>query len=86
MKSASPIIMSQQETLAWIAQLFEVPTDKVTSETDRIDIPAWDSLGVLVLMAGLDTDFGVILSDDEVSSMNKVNDILEILRARGKVT
>jgi hypothetical protein len=34
-------------------------------------------------MAGLDTDFAIALSDDDLQNMKKVDDILEILRKAG---
>ena len=78
--------MTQQEALEWIAKLFDEKPERLTPETAREDIQAWDSLGVLTLMADLDSDFSILLSDDEVQGMKTVNDILEILRKHGKLT
>jgi len=77
--------MTQQEALDWIAKLFEEKPERVTPDTGRSDIPAWDSLGVLTLMADLDSNFGIQLSDDEVQGMRTVKDILEILHRNGKL-
>lgn len=77
--------MTQQEALEWIAKLFEEKPERVTADTVRGDIPAWDSLGVLTLMADLDTNFGIQLLDDEVQGMRTVKDILEILRRNGQL-
>ena len=78
--------MTQEEALDWIAELFEEPREKITPETDRKAIPAWDSLGVLTLMAALDEKFNIILSDKDVRGMEKVADLLQILRRNGKPT
>ena len=78
--------MTQQEALEWIAKLFEEKPERLTPETNRDDIQAWDSLGVLTLMADFDTHFGIQLSDDEVQGMKSVKDILEILRRNGKLS
>ena len=40
---------------------------------------------MLTLMASLDRDFGIELTDDEVQGLRKVDDILEILRRNGKL-
>ena len=77
--------MTQEEALNWIAKLFDEPPGKLTPETLREDISAWDSLGVLVLMSDLDSDFGIALSDEELQEIKQVNDILEILHKRGAV-
>ena len=78
--------MTQREAVEWIAALFEIPPQELTRDTLRDDIPAWDSLGVLSLLAGLDSEFGIVLSDDDVPSMKGVGDVLEIMRRNGKLT
>jgi acyl carrier protein len=49
----------------------------------RADLPAWDSLGQLVLMAGLDERFGVRVTPSELATVKAVGDILDILRRNG---
>lgn len=71
--------------LQWVAELFEEPVAKLTPETPRAEIPSWDSLGVLTLMAALDEQFGILLTDQEIRAMTKVGDILEVLRRDGKL-
>ncbi len=78
--------MTQQEAVEWIAKLFEVPPDRLTPDTLRDDIPAWDSLGVLTLMASLDSDHGIVLTDDDVQAIKRVGDILDVMRRNGKLT
>jgi acyl carrier protein len=78
--------MTQREAVEWIAKVFEVSSEQLTPDTLRDDIPAWDSLGVLTLMASLDSDFGIVLTDDDVQSVKSVRDILEIMRRNGKLT
>ena len=77
--------MTQEELLQWIAELFEDTVENIKPETKREDIAAWDSLGVLTLMAGLDEKFGIVLSENEISSLKKVDDILNVLRRNGKL-
>lgn len=75
--------MTEREALDMIAQLFEEHPEKVSPNTLREEIPAWDSLGVLTLMSSLDRDFGIQLSDDEIQGMQRVGDVLQILRRNG---
>ena len=77
--------MNLQEALNWIAELFEESPENITAETPRDDIPAWDSLGTLTLIAGMDETFEILLEDEEIQHMNKVNDILELIRKYGKL-
>ena len=73
-------MISENEALEWIAELFEEEPGRIIPEVKREEIPAWDSLGVLTLMAGLDNDFGIVLSDDDMMNMEMVSDILDILK------
>ena len=75
--------MTQSEALQWVAKLFEEPQEQLSPDTTRRNIIAWDSLGVLTLMAGLDSDFGITLSDDQIQGMKSVEDILVVLRKNG---
>lgn len=77
--------MTEQEAFKWIGELFEEDPRKLTPSMTRDDIQAWDSLGVLTLMAGLDNDFGIVLLDGEIQNVRSVNDILELLRRHGKL-
>jgi acyl carrier protein len=81
----SGFMITEQEALHWIAELFELSADKIRPETAREAIPAWDSLGVLTLMAALDERFGIVLSDADMQVMSKVDDILSVLRGNGKI-
>ena len=69
--------LTLDQALAWIAEIFEEPV--MTRTTLRRDIPAWDSLGQLILMSVLDQRFGIRLTPAELSSLSSVQDILNIL-------
>lgn len=77
--------VSQEQALDWLAQAFNEPRDKITPETRREDIASWDSLGVLVLMADLDEKFDLVMSDQDMRAMKKIDDVLAVLRDRGKI-
>lgn len=75
--------MTETEAFTWIANLFEEPVDTIQPDTPREDIPSWDSLGILTLMAGLDEDFDIQLSDEEIQGLGKIEHILDVLRRNG---
>ena len=77
--------MNMDEALAWIADLFEEPVENIQPETLKEDIPAWDSLGVLALMASLDEDFGILLTEEEMQALEKVDDIFDLIRRNGGI-
>jgi acyl carrier protein len=77
--------MTRSEALKSIAELFEEAPDRITPDTPRDAIAAWDSLGVLTLMSHLHREYGIILADGEIQTMTKVNDILAVLEKNGKL-
>jgi acyl carrier protein len=77
--------LTQDQALHWIATLFNEAPGRLTPDTARADIADWDSLGMLALMSGLDADYGIVLTDDEVLSMRGVSDILAVLRRHGQL-
>jgi len=72
--------MTTQEILSWIADVFEAPREKIHVNSLRREIPGWDSLGMLSLMAGLDERFQICLTDKDIGTLQSVSDILGILR------
>ena len=77
--------MTEQEAVEWIAKVFETSPEQLTPDTPREGVPAWDSLGVLTLMANLDSDFGIVLTDDDVQGIKTVGDILHVMQRSGKL-
>jgi acyl carrier protein len=75
--------MQIEETLNWIAEVFEERPGRIQVQTLRKDIPGWDSLGTLSLIAALDERFDIHLSEEDIEGMQSVADLLEILRRHG---
>jgi acyl carrier protein len=75
--------MQIDEALNWIAEVFEERPGRITAETLRNDIPGWDSLGTLSLIAALDERFDIHLSEENIEGMKSVSDLLDILRSHG---
>ncbi|MPY87953.1 MAG: hypothetical protein GEU99_08535 [Luteitalea sp.] len=82
----SPRAISVDEALAWVAEMFEEPRENVQAATPRDEIPAWDSLGQLVLMAQLDERFGIRLTEAELPGLKSVQDILDVLQRHDRLT
>lgn len=77
--------MTMPEALKWVADLFQEPLDNINSLTSREEIDAWDSLGTLSLLAGLDENFDIRLPIEQSSAFRTVGDILEVLRQHGQL-
>jgi len=68
-----------------IAATLLTPVSEITDKVGPGDLPTWDSIGQIQLVAKLEEDFGLNFSIDDVMSMNSVGDIVRIIsRHRGE--
>jgi acyl carrier protein len=77
--------MNEQQALEWITGLFGEKPGVIQPETLRDNVPNWDSMGVITLMAELDERFGILLEDKDLQAMKRVGDILDVLKQNGKM-
>lgn len=78
--------MSEADVIKWLERVFNEEAGEIAIDTPRDAIPEWDSLGVLNLMADMDEQFGIVLSDDDLEGMNNISDIIKILKDHEKLT
>ncbi|MGD9973283.1 MAG: acyl carrier protein [Desulfatirhabdiaceae bacterium] len=78
-------MMTNEQMLAWIADVFEASKEKIHPELSRDEIATWDSLGTLTLLSRLDEDLDICLSENEISELKKIQDIIEILIRHNKI-
>jgi len=68
-------------------QVFDDDGLVVTKETSRRDVADWDSVAHVKLVLALEEEFGIRFSEDEVSSVQTVGDLLasiETHKGRGE--
>ena len=75
--------VSTSEVLAVLAEVLEESADSLTSDRKLDSIDAWDSVGVLTLMAELDDKYGLTLTTDEIQNFSTIKDVLTVLRDKG---
>ena len=75
--------MNTQDVLHWVSEVFEEAPGRIAAGTARSDIPGWDSLGTLSLIAALDERFDIHLSEQDIEGMQSVGDLFAILRRHG---
>jgi acyl carrier protein len=66
-----------------IAELFEDDCGSVPDDEIFREIPGWDSLKHVQLVVGIQFEYGVDLSADEISQLVSKRAVLNILAARG---
>lgn len=77
--------MTVEEALHWVAELFEEPIEKIKPSTLKEEIEAWDSLGVLTLMAKLD-ELNIQLKEKDLENLKSVEDILLLMKRHGHLS
>jgi acyl carrier protein len=61
---------------------FDVDPQSINLETTPAQVPAWDSMGHVVLVSSLEQAFGVSFDVDEVMGMENVREIVKIVEAK----
>lgn len=79
-------VMTVDEALGWLADIFSEAKERIGPAARRGDIPGWDSLGQLLLISALDQELGIQLSPSELSALASVEDILHVLRSNGRLS
>jgi acyl carrier protein len=66
---------------ALIANILEVNIDVIHDELAIGDIKEWDSLGHIKIIAGIETEMGIILDIEQTLEIEDVEDIIEAVVA-----
>lgn len=64
-------------------EVFDDPTFQLTPETPLKFIKNWDSLNLIGLALSIEKAFSIKLSAVEVTSIQKIADIIELLESKG---
>ena len=65
-----------------VSEHFNLSADDVKDSMTMHDIPGWDSMNFLLLIADLEKEFGFTFSMDQVLSFNSLGDIRSILEKK----
>ncbi len=62
-----------------ISSQFGIDEDQITEDTDIIDDLGADSLDVMEMMMSLEDEFSLSISEDTVSSLSTVGDVVRLI-------
>ena len=65
-----------------ISRVLEIDESKLSDTMDINNVPFWDSINQMALIVAIEEDFEIELSFDEISEMNSVKKIHEIIAAK----
>ena len=72
--------MMDEKILDSLSNFFKIKKEHVKYDLMVGDIPQWDSLGHVGLMAHLEKDFNITLDVDQSLEMETVEDIIDIIK------
>lgn len=80
---------NNQELIKRITPIFREVFNRadlvVSEELNATQVKEWDSLNHISLIVALEGEFGCEFSTEELAKMQKVGDLLDILRTKGVV-
>ena len=76
--------MAVDEVQAVFREVFDRPDLEIFPEMSAKDVEHWDSFNHINLIIGLEEAFDLSFSTEEIASMACVNDLIMILRRRGR--
>jgi acyl carrier protein len=59
--------------------VFDDPSIRLTPEFSPLSYEDWDSVGMVRLVLGIEAEFGIHFTIDQVASINSVKDILAVV-------
>ena len=65
-----------------MSDIFNIPLETIDGEISMESCPEWDSFNQLTLIAVIEEEFEIILSDDDVIAMNSFESIIKIIEAK----
>jgi acyl carrier protein len=65
-----------------MADVLEVPMDRLSPEVDREELPEWDSLAHLRLITALEEEFGIRPSMSEIGNVRSFGDLVSLAEQR----
>ena len=65
------------------AEILKVPADKLSNETSPKTVSSWDSLRHVELIMAVECAFNVAFSTPEISTINSLGGIRELLQQKG---
>jgi len=63
-----------------LAKVLLVDGTKINDRVSRKDVEEWDSMAHLMLVSEIESEFGVMMSDDDITEIKTVGDIKRVLR------
>lgn len=78
--------ITRTDALKMFEEAFAADPGTLAEDTLRADIPGWDSMGALMLIAELDSRFNLVLTPEQSRAMTSIGDALTFLKSQGCIS
>lgn len=69
----------EEKIIKLIAEVLQVPTSDITTETEIGELDEWDSLRNVTIFAELQKKFGISITQDMLMDLENVSDIIDLV-------
>jgi acyl carrier protein len=66
-----------------ISDVLRIPPEKITPQSRIHDVDTWNSLTHIEFVVTIEEKFRIQLTEDEIASMTSIEQVQDVLRARG---
>jgi acyl carrier protein len=63
-----------------LSKVLLIDSTKINDKMSREDVEEWDSMAHLMLVSEIESEFGVMMSDEDIMRIKTVGDIKRMLR------
>ena len=74
--------MDAEKKLEWLTNALSVQGRVLTMEDTRHTVSEWDSMGDLMLLAGLEEEFKIVVSADELAAVASAGELFKLLEKK----
>ncbi|WP_373650427.1 MULTISPECIES: hypothetical protein [unclassified Schlesneria] len=75
---------TESEVIGLVAEALDVPASTLNSASKAVDVPEWDSMGILGILSVLDRE-GIKCDIGNTESLQSIAGILETCRSAGRL-
>jgi len=65
------------------SKILLIDPDDINDGTSRKDVKSWDSMSHLMLVTEIESAFGIMMSDDDITGIRTFGDMKRVLRKLG---
>lgn len=77
-------IMILEKLKAMVKEQLDIDVDKVTESTDIKNDLGLDSLDIVEILMNVEEEWGIVIDDDETTSLKTVGDVIALIEQKTK--